>query len=155
MFILSRFHTLTLDDEPSGLARQWFDALMPVIVRHPSRVSRVLLTISRDSEPTLRIALDHVLDNEDWETPMRSPFVISCVRLSYFPGSVVARQWLAAAWAGFCMHEALELVTVGGLTMRPLDPHEPPHSCDKGLRVGFPAVLTEETLRDTLALVMR
>lgn len=134
------------------LTEQWRQALADVVIRHPNRESRVLLELYESAEPTLRIALDRTWDSRTDE--LITPFVISNIRLTFFPGVDLARQWLAAAFAGYVQHEALELVTVGDLVTRPLDPHAPPFTFDKGLRQGMPVVLTPETLVKTLAVVM-
>lgn len=132
---------------------QWYDALEGVIVRHPDRRNTVKLELL--SGPSLSISMDKVTSTVSEE--LWSPFQISTVKLSYFPGVDLARKWLAAAWAGYCAHEALELVTVGDWKTRPLDPHEEPYPTNpynKGLRDGFPVELTPETLRLSLLLVM-
>ena len=133
------------------IAEQWRAALADVVIRHPNRVSRVACEVSDSGMLTL--ALDQTQDSRDWERTM-SPFTISNVQLTYFPGVELARQWLAAAWAGYGAHESLEHVTVGGTTERPLDPHAAPFTFDMCLRRGLPVRLTPETLVDTLALVM-
>lgn len=133
------------------LVKQWRDALADLVVRHPNRASRVSIEV--DDRANLRIALDQTRDSRDPEVVL-SPFVISNVKLTFFPGVKIARAWLAAAFAGYVQHEALELVTVGDLTTRPLDPHEPPFTFDRGLRKGLPVELTPETLVESLAVVM-
>lgn len=133
------------------LAEQWRAALADVVIRHPNRESRVFVTIS--DEAMLMLSLDATRDSRDPNHVM-TPFVISNVQLTYFPGERLARQWLAAAWAGYIQHEALELVTIGGTTKRPLDPHQPPFVFDRGLRDGLPVELTPETLISSLAAVM-
>lgn len=135
------------------LASQWKDALADVVIRHPNRESRVLVSVKPGNPPSLELALDQTRDSRDFDHVM-TPFVISNVRLTYFPGTELARQWLAAAWAGYIQHEALELVTVGGFIVRPLDPHAAPFTYDRGLRMGLPVELTPETLVASLAVVM-
>lgn len=85
-------------------------------------------------------------------------FTISCVRLTYFPGVRLAQAWFAAAWAGYLLHESLELVTLAGdRAAKVLDPHAEPYTTNpinRGLRVGFPVELTPQTLLATLRLVM-
>jgi hypothetical protein len=146
---------LTAADGLSLLGRQWHSALTGLCVWHPNGQSGTLLHLSAETAPVLRISLDRTLDTHDQVTPMRSPFVISCVRLTFFPGEWLARMWLAAAWAGYAQHEALELVTFGGIAV--LDPHREPYSenpWNRGLRAGFPPVLSPETLVTALAVVM-
>jgi hypothetical protein len=61
---------------------------------------------------------------------------------------------MACAFAGYVMHEALELATVCGV--RVADPHaEPyPHSpWNHSLREGFPTELTEESMLRTIRVV--
>ena len=134
------------------IAQRWLTALSSLDVRHPNGRSKVLLTTDGDM---LTVALDATIDTRDGVTPMYSPFVIGCVRLDCWPGTRLARQWFAAAFAGYCQHEALELVTFGGLPV--LDPHAQPYEtnpCNRGLRDGFPPVLTMETLALALGVVM-
>jgi hypothetical protein len=94
-----------------------------------------------------------VRDNRD---PKRilTPFIISDVRLTFFPGMTLARKWMAAAWAALGAHESLELCTVGNLVDRPLDPHAEPYEADVPLRVGFPPLLTPESMERALRVVM-
>ena len=136
------------------LATQWRSALADVRIRHPNRESRVNVTIDDQPDgPVLLLSLDQTRDSRDPEKII-SPFMISCVRLTYFPGVKLARQWLAAAFAGYIQHEALELVTIGDYETRPLDPHLPPFTYDRGLRHGLPPVLTPQSLAASLAAVM-
>lgn len=134
----------------TDIARAWADALAPVLVRHPDPTSEVEIALT-DQPATLTVAVLRSRDTTDPANVRR--LVISCVDLTYFPGARLARQWLAAAWAGYIQHEALELVTVGDLHTRPIDPHADP-SLDRGLRHGFPVALTPFSLLDTLCLVM-
>lgn len=136
----------------SDLTRLWSVALTPLIVRHPTGAV-VRLTLIDGAEPTLVIELDSVRDTRDPERIL-TPFVISCVRLTYFPGMALARKWMAAAWASLGAHESCELVTIGNLVDRPLDPHAEPYEADRPLRVGIPPVLTPETLERALCVVM-
>ncbi len=139
-------------DEWSQLTRQWAGALNPLVVRHPGGWP-VLLTLLDGEEPRLQVELAETRDSRDPEVVLK-PFIISTVTLTYFPGLVLARQWFAAAFCGYCQHEALERVTVGGLTDRPLDPHAEPFAFDRGLRDGLPVLLTPETLERALCVVM-
>jgi len=142
---------LVADKLETETARAWHRALVAVIVRHPDPTSEAELAVL-DHPPRLQIA---VLDSKDTTDPTNvRRLVISTVDLTYFPGEQLARQWLAAGWAGYLQHEALELVTIGDLTTRPLDPHEAPFRFDRGLRCGLPVSLTPETLVETLATCM-
>lgn len=138
------------------LAAAWRDALAELEVRHPNGWSRVLLRIDDGDPPVLFAGLDETTCTVTGAA--KRDFTISCVRLTYWPGMRLAHAWIAAAWAGYCQHEALELVTLAGnRSARVLDPHFEPYATNpinRGLRDGFPPVLTPETLIDTLALVM-
>lgn len=136
------------------IAEQWRAALADVRIRHPNPEYPVTLTIHDDG--VLQIGLAWTRDSRDPSNIIRD-FVVSNVRLTYFPGVRLARKWLAAAWAGYTQHEALELVTVGDLETRPLDPHEDPYTTcpwNRGLRDGFPVELTPSSMIDALAVVM-
>jgi hypothetical protein len=136
----------------SDLTRLWAVALAPLVVRHPTGAV-VRLTLLDGAEPTLRIELDSVRDNRDPGETL-SPFVISCVRLTFFPGMTLARQWFAAGWAGLGAHESCELVTIGNLVDRPFDPHAEPYHCDRPLRIGLPPVLDRASMEQALTVVM-
>lgn len=129
---------------------QWAGALSGMVLRHPNRVSDTAFQLSQDVEPVLVLTLDRHLCSVDDHA--MEDFTIGCVRLTYFPGPELARIWLAAAWAGYLQHESLELV-LGPDGQRVLDPHGPGFA-DRGLRQGVPPVLTPETLRASLAVVM-
>lgn len=136
------------------LGARWSAALAKVVVRHPNRESRVIVRVSEGDPPVLHLALDATRCTADPDR-IRAPFTISDVTLTYFPGEQLAQTWLAAAWAGYLQHEALELVTLGDdLNARVIDPHAPPYTFDRGLRQGLPVVLTEDTLFQTLIAVM-
>ncbi len=130
------------------LTRQWADALAPVIVRHPNRSIKPLLTLDDDIVPNLHFELDSNPSSDADETI--SPFRITNVRLTYFPGAELAQMWLAAAWACFLQHEALELVTVGDLKTRALDPHANRGRLDYVFHTGLPFKLTPESLLSAL-----
>lgn len=135
------------------LALQWRDALAPVRIEHPNRESQVVLKLTDGPPPILYVGLDWTRDTVDGHR--RDRFAISSVRLCYFPGERLAQAWLAAAFAGYCQHEQLELITVNG--SRPIDPHHERDGLfpfDRGLRDGLPQMLTPETLIKTLCLVM-
>jgi hypothetical protein len=130
------------------LTRQWADALEGVVVRHPNRSIELILTLEDGPMPCLTFELDKNLNSDDDE--VIAPFNIVNVRLTYFPGVMLARQWLAAAWGCFLQHEALELVTVGDPRERVLDPHLKRSRLDVFHR-GFPFRLTPESLLIALA----
>ena len=138
----------------SPLAEQWWWALAPVVLRHPNGRSRPVLRIHDGDPPQLYVGLDETTCTSDPTKTMRD-FAISTVRLTYFPGERLARMWLAAAWAGYLQHEALELVTIDGKAI--LDPHAEPYPTNpynRGLRDGLPLELNTTTMLDALALVM-
>ena len=153
MFSVRQQTTVELADGAGELARLWFVALSAVDARHPNGLSRTRLLISPDA--VLRVEVDRIRDTRDLSTEMRSPFVISNVRLAYWPGERRAQEWFAAAWAGYVMHEALELVTVDGRAV--LDPHAEPYAtnpANRCLRDGFPPVLTEASLERAMGVVL-
>jgi hypothetical protein len=133
------------------LSQQWESALRDVVIRHHDPRSKVDLVLVASERPQLAFRLDVGFCTVE-PTKESRPFNISTVELSYFPGVALARAWVAAAWACYMMHEALELVSVDGV--RPIDPHSDP-ALDVCLRDGLPAVLTPETLQRALGLVMR
>lgn len=137
-----------------NLTALWRGALDDLIVRHPNRTSKVVLEITDEPVPYLHISLDKTFDSTNPDQEMRSPFRIASVKLTFWPGVKLARMWLAAGFAGYCLHEALEMVTVGDLETRPLDPHEAPFTYDRGLRDGLPATLTPDTMVEALAVAM-
>lgn len=126
------------------LTRQWAAALEHVIVRHPNRAITLLLTLDDGVEPSLHFELDANPSSDADE--VITPFRITNVRLTYFPGAAVARAWLAAAWGCFLQHEALELVTVGDLRTRVLDPHATRAHLDHVFHTGLPFALTPASL---------
>lgn len=140
---------LTVTGRSFLLTRQWADALEGVVVRHPNRSIVPLLTLDDAVMPNLHFELDANPSSEDDE--IISPFRITNVKLSFFPGVSLARKWLAAAWACFLQHEALELVTYGGLKNRVLCPHENRGRLDYIFHKGFPFTLTPETLLEALS----
>lgn len=138
----------------AGHAELWDDALRGLEVRHPNGRSRVILRVTGGM--SLYVGLD-----ETWCTltgRRMVDFAISTVALMFWPGTTLARRWFAAAWAGYCQHEALELVTLAGdRSVKIIDPHADPYPTNpsnRGLRDGFPVALTPESLLDTLSLVM-
>lgn len=140
---------LTVTGRTHLLTRQWADALEHVVVRHPNRAITPLLTLDDDAVPNLHLELDKNPSSDADE--VIAPFRITNVRLTFFPGVSLAQKWLAAAWGCFLQHEALELVTVGGLTVRALDPHENRARLDHVFHTGLPFTLTPETLLAALA----
>lgn len=126
------------------LTRQWAAALEPCIVRHPNRSITPVLTLNDAPEPVLDFELDANPSSDADETI--APFRITNVRLTFFPGVRAARAWLAAAWGCFLQHEALELVTVGDLRTRVLDPHATRATLDHVFHTGLPFTLTPDSL---------
>jgi hypothetical protein len=142
----------TVTRRESKLTRLWADALADVIIRHPDRSVTPLITLDDDPEPVLHMELDAVANNETDETI--SPFRITNVRLTYWPGVRAARAWLSAAWLAFMAHEALELVTVGDIKTRCLDPHASRAALDHVFHTGMPFALTPETMLAALCLAV-
>jgi hypothetical protein len=136
--------TLAVTERKNELTRQWAAALEPCIVRHPNRSITALLTLEDGPEPCLHFELDANPSSDADETI--APFRITNVRLTFFPGVRAARAWLAAAWGCFLQHEALELVTVGDLRTRVLDPHATRATLDYVFHTGLPFSLTPESL---------
>ena len=139
------------------LADLWSAVLARVVIRHPNPNARPRLTINRDgaAPPILLVQIDGHCDTGTARRPQWETFTIANTRLAYFPGDKLAEMWLAAAWSGYVQHEGLELVTVADKAC--LDPHAEPHRYtpwNRGLRDGFPAVLTEATFLSTLAVAM-
>jgi hypothetical protein len=153
--VISSRLEVTGDQPWSSLTQQWVGALRDLVIRHPNGKSTTIITIVDGPEPTLMLWLDETRDSRNPKKRMPR-FIISNVRLAYFPGVDLARKWMAAAFSSYCLHEALECCTIGDLETRPLDPHaetEPGvFGNDKGLRDGLPVVLTPETLAVTLSV---
>lgn len=138
----------------STLSEKWAEAIADVRIRHLDPRATVTLELDANGDPpTLTMAVERAQNTVDPEHPW-ARLVISCVKLTYWPGLALARAWIASAWAGYMQHEALELVTIGGITERPLDPHAPPFTFDRGLRDGLPTSLTPGTLLRALSSVM-
>lgn len=145
------------DLDRSPLAKQWHAAITDVILRHPQAGSTALLQLDATMPPVLHFALDRAFDTGDPVRVLRSPFAIASVTLCYFPGLELARAWVAAAWIGYLSHEAAELVTIGDLKTPVLTPHGhdyPRTPANRGLMHGMPPILTPETLRRALAVVL-
>lgn len=138
------------------LVRLWADALQSLVIRHPNPAAKPTIQLDGwHSGVSMIMMVYDATDTETDEPHPRNPLIISTVRLTYFPGVRLARQWLAAAWAGLLQHEALELVTCDGRIV--LNPHQEPYTenpWNRGLRDGLPVELTPETLRKALAVVM-
>ncbi len=139
---------LTVTGRSESMTRQWADALEHVIVRHPNRSVKLLLHLEDGRMPCLTFSLESNPSSNSDE--IISPFNIVNVRLTFFPGVTLARQWLAAAWGCFLQHEGLELVTVGDFKTRVLDPHGNRARLDV-FHTGFPFELTPESLYLALA----
>ena len=139
-------------DRVGSLASNWVTSLADLCVRYPDRSRAVRIRVLCHSDvPSLEVGLVDQIDSTD-DAKVIHRFIVSTTRLTYFPGKRLARAWLAAAWAGYVQHEALELVadTMG---VRPIDPHSRVE-LDRGLRDGFPADLTPASLLATLRVVM-
>lgn len=131
----------------------WREALRDVVCRHPDRRSNAVITVPSEGLPYVHVALDRAFCTVDGKE--MKDFAISSVYLTFFPGERLARMWLAAAWAGYLQHEALEMTSWHG--SRPLDPHSQPYPTNPfngGLRDGFPPQLTPRTMYKTLCVVM-
>lgn len=126
--------------------KQWRDAMAPMRIAH---IDPTCTPVVRVDGGVLTVSVRNARDTTNRDRRI-DDLTVSCVKLTYFPGADLAQRWLAAAWAGYMQHEALELVFVGD--RRALDPHESPRF-DRGLRCGFPVELTPETLAAALALV--
>lgn len=138
-----------------SLADQWREALADLEVKHPNPLARPKLLVHGIEDATLTVSIEQHRDTRGVNDTLWSEFPISNVRLTFFPGEKMARIWIAAAWAGYLQHEALELVSVGD--ENPLDPHQQPYPLNpwnRGLRDGFPPVLDRDTLIASLAVVM-
>lgn len=142
-------------EEKSNMMRLWESALHDLDVRHPRRDSVPVLKLLDGDPPRLQVSVQMHASTVDDKPILELP--ISTVNLHIWPGLTLARQWIAAAWAGYLQHEALELVTVGERTERPLDPHQQPYATNpynRGLRDGFPVDLGWDSLVDALSVVM-
>jgi hypothetical protein len=135
---------LTVTGRQNELTRLWADALDGVTVRHPNRAITLLVTLEDYKTPMIHFEMDTNVCS--CTERVISPFRIGNVKLSYFPGVAAARGWLAAAWGCFMQHEAVELVTVGDIATRVLDPHSGQPRMDHVFSVGFPAELTPDAL---------
>ncbi len=135
------------------LTCQWADALADVVVRHLNPSLTVMLRLEDEPLPMLHIEIDRNPDSRD-PAIMFEPFRVTNVRLTFFPGKVLARTWLACAWAGFMFHEALELVTSDDFRDRVVDPHESPEILEFNFHRAFPRTLTAESMLATIALAM-
>ena len=138
------------------MIRSWADALSGVVIRHPNPGAQPCVHLDGgEHEVSLTLMVYDTIDTATGEPHQRNPLMISTVRLTFFPGDRLARQWMAAAWAGLLQHEALELVTFDGRAV--LNPHAEPYPVcpwNRGLRDGMPVELTPESLRKALAVVM-
>jgi hypothetical protein len=130
------------------MSSNWKNAVDNVVIRHLDWHSIPELELEGD---TLHFKVRNAHDTVTGE--VREILAISSVRLTFWPGFPVATAWIAAAWAGYVQHEALELVTFKDMRTRPLDPHGP-EKFDRGLRAAIPAVLTRETMRRAFLAVM-
>ncbi len=134
------------------LLERWTLALDSIVVNHIDPTCKPILDIvGPDDCPTLNISVENARDTCDQSTRF-AVLTVQSVRLTYWPGMECAQAWIAAGWTGYIMHEALELVTACG--SRPLDPHEPPYTYDRGLRVALPRELNPATMRAALETIM-
>jgi hypothetical protein len=145
-----RFSTVG-DLATCSLAGKWADALRDVSIRHPDPRSAVEVELTAGDPPSLCIRVDVAYDTTQLDREIR-PLVVSCVGLPYFPGERLAREWLAAAWASYMCHEALELVQLPD-GARIIDPHGNVRH-DRCLRVGLPTSLTPIALEQALGVIM-
>jgi hypothetical protein len=135
-----------------SLADAWRDALEGMTFEHLDRsVTPTFEIIGGVDSPALAVSAENAVDTVTGQRI--ASLKVSTVQLSYFPGKTVARRWLAAAWAGYMQHEALELVRIEDGT-RPIDPHGPDVELDRGLRHGLPVVLTPESMLRSFCAVM-
>lgn len=142
---------------------RWRDALAGLEVRHPDRRSKPRVEVMPGMLPghtAIRVSVDRVTSTRDAPWTKRgdwiAPLDISSVDVSFWPGEKLARCWFAAAWAGYCMHEALELVS-GPDGQPPLDPHAEPYPTNpfnRCLRDAFPPYLDTHAMFKTLRLIM-
>lgn len=134
-----------------SLADKWRKAMASVRITHIDPTCEPVIAVSGgDLDLSVSVIVRNARDTTDQDR--RWELTVSTVKLSYWPGETLAQAWIAAAWAGYIQHEALELVKVAGV--RVLDPHLEPFTYDRGLRCGFPPILTPRTLAETLTLVM-
>lgn len=132
------------------MTEQWRDAISELAIRHLDWTSTVNLELLDGNPPSLALSVSKAKDTGDGR--VIEQLMVSTVKLTFWPGKRIAQAWLAAAWAGYQQHEALELVTLttGG---NPLDPHAD-IAHDRGLRDGLPVELTPETMRRAFLAVM-
>lgn len=130
------------------LNEQWAAVIAKLRVRHADREAVPCFDLIPGDPPALFVSVKNTRDTVTDER--LASLAVSTVTLTYFPGEAVALRWLAAAWAGYQLHEALELVTADGV--RPIDPHSHARH-DRGLRHGLPLVLTPETLLQTFEAI--
>jgi hypothetical protein len=126
----------------------WAEALRGLEIRHPDPAVTVRLILEHG---LLALRVENVIDND---TGKRRDLGVSTVSLAHFPGITEARRWIACAWAGYLMHEALEGVTVDGV--RVLDPHTEPYETNpwnRPVRDALPVTLTPEALIAAMRVV--
>jgi hypothetical protein len=133
------------------ICQQWREVLDGMTFRHLDRGATPVLELGSGEHPALNIRVEGAVDTVTHQR--MGSLSISSIELTYFPGKRLAEVWLAAAWAGYMQHEALELVQRTDGT-RPLDPHGVDKDVDRGLRHGMPVKLTPETLIQSLCAVM-
>ncbi len=128
----------------------WEDAVASMEILHLDPTCEPVISVLDAPEPRLSIAVLNARDTarQDRRIPRLE---VATVRVTYWPGETLAKTWLAIAWSGYIQHAALELVFADH--MRVVDPHVNPE-LQHGLRLGFPAVLTPETLANTLEIAL-
>jgi len=132
------------------LYEHWKAAIAKLTFRHGDRSARPTFELFDGAHPVLNISVKNTRCSVTDE-PIGS-LAVSSVELTFWPGETVALRWLAAGYAGYIQHEALELVTLADGT-RPIDPHADP-KFDRGLRYGLPTRLTPETLLQSFEAIM-
>ncbi len=135
----------------SALGREWHALLSGMRIDHPDPAALVRLTLIAPGEfPRLWLQAT-VRDSDDarlWRTEMS----VHTTTLTVWPGARAAAMFVGIMWTGYMTHESLELVRAGG--ERILDPHAAPYHADHAFRRAAPSVLTRETLRTALAVVL-
>jgi hypothetical protein len=134
-----------------SLRDNWVDALASMSIKHIDPTVNIEWTmLGGANDPRLQIKVIGVRDSDD--QTKRRDIHVHTMNFCVWPGMVVARAFLACAWASYFQHEALELCSVDGV--RIWDPHRPPYIWDQGFRGAMPVDVTSETIAQTLGIVM-
>jgi hypothetical protein len=137
-----------LEGEPiADLGRQWFAALADLRIAHPDPTAEFGVTVHDDS-----LALWATVRDSRDPAVWRVRQSVHCVKLEHFPGTRLARLFVAGMFIGYMTHECFELVTARG--EQPFDPHADPYIANPYnalFRRACPNVLTPETLAAALA----